>query len=245
MHPEVVAKAESARNAAAVLAGVSTGAKNKALRLIAAALKAQQKKIIEANARDLERYRGSPGYSEALYDRLLLNEERITAAADGLIEIAALEDPIGEVTGMKLRPNGLQVGQMRVPLGVVGIIYEARPNVTVDAAGLTLKSGNAVILRGGSEAVHSNICLVGITERLQRPICLAAAVRLIEDTDRSAARTLMRLNGSVDLLIRGAASSLIKTVVENATVPVIQTGAGNCHLYIDEGAVPEMAGDCG
>ncbi|HOB28978.1 MAG: glutamate-5-semialdehyde dehydrogenase [Dethiobacteria bacterium] len=242
MHPEVVAKAESARNAAAVLAGVSTGAKNKALRLIAAALKAQQKKIIEANARDLERYRGSPGYSEALYDRLLLNEERITAAADGLIEIAALEDPIGEVTGMKLRPNGLQVGQMRVPLGVVGIIYEARPNVTVDAAGLTLKSGNAVILRGGSEAVHSNICLVGIIqEQLRKADLPAAAVQLIEDTDRSAARTLMRLNGSVDLLIPRGGPSLIKTVVENATVPVIQTGAGNCHLYIDEGAVPEMA----
>ena len=242
MHPEVVARAESARAAAALLAGIPTEAKNNALRLIAAALNAQSEKIIKANAEDLQLYRSSPGYSEALYDRLLLNEERIAAAAGGLVEIAALEDPVGEVAGMRLRPNGLQIGEVRVPLGVVGIIYEARPNVTVDAAGLTLKSGNAVLLRGGSEAIQSNICLVGIIQEQLRAAGLPeAAVQLIEDTDRSAARTLMRLNGLVDLLIPRGGPSLIKTVIENATVPVIQTGAGNCHLYVDEGAGLEMA----
>ncbi len=242
MHPEVVARAEKAREAAAVLAGVSTEAKNNALRLMAAALNEHSEKIIKANAEDLRLYRSSPGYSEALYDRLLLTGERISAAAEGLLEIAALEDPVGEVTGMRLRPNGLQIGEVRVPLGVVGIIYEARPNVTVDAAGLTLKSGNAVLLRGGSEAIHSNICLVGIIQEQLRAAGLPeAAVQLIEDTDRSAARTLMRLNGLVDLLIPRGGPSLIKAVIENATVPVIQTGAGNCHLYVDEDADPEMA----
>lgn len=242
MHPEVVAKAEDARTAAAVLAASSTEAKNKALRLIAGALKAQSGKIIEANVRDLEEYRKSPGYSKALDDRLMLNEERIAGAADGLLDIAALDDPIGEVTGAVLRPSGLQVGQVRTPMGVVGIIYEARPNVTVDAAGLTLKSGNAVILRGGSEALQSNICLVGIIQEQLREAGLpSAAVQLIEDTDRAAARTLMRLNNLVDLLIPRGGPALIKTVLENATIPVIQTGAGNCHLYIDEGAAKEMA----
>ena len=242
MHPEVVAKAEDARAAAAVLAALSTEAKNRALRLIAAALQEQSGKIIEANARDLEEYRKSDGYSKALDDRLMLNEERIAGAAEGLLEIAALDDPVGEVTGATLRPSGLQVGQVRTPMGVVGIIYEARPNVTVDAAGLTLKSGNAVILRGGSEALQSNICLVGIIQEQLREAGLpAAAVQLIEDTDRAAARTLMRLNGLVDLLIPRGGPALIKTVLENATIPVIQTGAGNCHLYIDEGASREMA----
>ena len=242
MHPEVTAKAESAREAAAVMAALNTQTKNRALQFIAAALQKNSEKIIEANAEDLQLYRNRPGYSEALADRLLLNKERIDAAAQGLLEIAALEDPVGEVAGMRLRPSGLQIGELRVPLGVVGIIYEARPNVTVDAAGLTLKSGNAVILRGGSEAIRSNICLVGmIQEQLQSAGLPATAVQLIEDTDRSAARTLMRLNGSVDLLIPRGGPELIKTVIENATVPVIQTGAGNCHVYVDRGADLEMA----
>ena len=160
----------------------------------------------------------------------------------GLLEIAALEDPVGEVTGASLRPSGLQVGQVRTPIGVVGIIYEARPNVTVDAAGLTLKSGNAVILRGGSEALNSNMCLVGIIqEQLRRAELPVASVQLIEDSDRAAARTLMRLNGSVDLLIPRGGPSLIQAVIANATVPVIETGAGNCHLYIDKSAAKDMA----
>jgi len=242
MHAEVVAKAEKAREAAAILAAVPTEAKNRALRLIAEALKAQSGKIMEANARDLKLYRESAGFTRALEDRLMLNEERIAGAAGGLLEIAALEDPVGEVTGASLRPSGLQVGQVRTPIGVVGIIYEARPNVTVDAAGLTLKSGNAVILRGGSEALNSNMCLVGIIqEQLRRAELPVASVQLIEDSDRAAARTLMRLNGSVDLLIPRGGPSLIKAVIENATVPVIETGAGNCHLYIDKSAAKDMA----
>ncbi len=242
MHPEVLSRAQEARAAAAVMAGAATEVKNSALRRIAAALKEQKKEIIEANAGDLELFRSSSRCSEALADRLLLNEERICAAAEGLLQIAALEDPLGEVTGMRLRPSGLQIGEVRVPLGVVGIIYEARPNVTVDAAGLTLKSGNAVILRGGSEAIRSNMCLVRIIQaQLQAAGLPGAAVQLIEDTDREAARTLMRLNGLVDLLIPRGGPALIKAVIENATVPVIQTGAGNCHLYVDEGADPAMA----
>ncbi len=242
MHAEVVAKAEKAREAAAILAAVPTEAKNRALRLIAEALKAQSGKIMEANARDLKLYRESAGFTRALEDRLMLNEERIAGAAGGLLEIAALEDPVGEVTGASLRPSGLQVGQVRTPIGVVGIIYEARPNVTVDAAGLTLKSGNAVILRGGSEALNSNMCLVGIIqEQLRRAELPVASVQLIEDSDRAAARTLMRLNGSVDLLIPRGGPSLIQAVIANATVPVIETGAGNCHLYIDKGAAKDMA----
>jgi len=242
MHAEVVAKAEKAREAAAILAAVPTEAKNRALRLIAEALKAQSGKIMEANARDLKLYRESAGFTRALEDRLMLNEERIAGAAGGLLEIAALEDPVGEVTGASLRPSGLQVGQVRTPIGVVGIIYEARPNVTVDAAGLTLKSGNAVILRGGSEALNSNMCLVGIIqEQLRRAELPVASVQLIEDSDRAAARTLMRLNGSVDLLIPRGGPSLIQAVIENATVPVIETGAGNCHLYIDKSAAKDMA----
>lgn len=242
MHAEVVAKAEKAREAAAILAAVPTEAKNRALRLIAEALKAQSGKIMEANARDLKLYRESAGFTRALEDRLMLNEERIAGAAGGLLEIAALEDPVGEVTGASLRPSGLQVGQVRTPIGVVGIIYEARPNVTVDAAGLTLKSGNAVILRGGSEALNSNMCLVGIIqEQLRRAELPVASVQLIEDSDRAAARTLMRLNGSVDLLIPRGGPSLIQAVIANATVPVIETGAGNCHLYIDKSAAKDMA----
>ena len=242
MHTEVVDKAEQARAAATYLATASTEAKNKALRLIAGALKKRSGDIIAANARDLEQFKTSPGFSKALEDRLMLDEERIAGAAEGLLEIAALEDPIGEVTGATLRPSGLQVGRVRTPMGVIGIIYESRPNVTVDAAGLTLKSGNAVILRGGSEALQSNICLVKIIQEQLREAGLPeTAVQLIEDTDRAAARTLMQLNGKVDLLIPRGGPSLIKAVVENATVPVIETGAGNCHLYIDEGADKEMA----
>ena len=242
MHSEVVGKAEQARAAASELATASTEAKNKALFLIAGALKERCRDIIEANARDLDQFKENPKYSKALEDRLALDEERINGAAQGLLEIAALEDPVGEVTGATLRPNGLEVGQVRTPMGVVGIIYESRPNVTVDAAGLTLKSGNAVILRGGSEALHSNMSLVRIIqEQLGKAGLPEAAVQLIEDTDRAAARTLMRLNEFVDLLIPRGGHSLIKAVMENATVPVIETGAGNCHLYIDEGADKEMA----
>jgi glutamate-5-semialdehyde dehydrogenase len=242
MHSEVVAKAEQARAAAESLAAASTGVKNRALKLIAAALEAESESVIKANSEDLEQLKQKPGYSKAFYDRLLLTRERIAGMAEGLRQIATLEDPVGEVTGMWLRPNGLQIGQVRVPIGVVGIIYEARPNVTVDATGLTLKSGNAVILRGSSEAIHSNKALVEIIrEQLAQADLPRAAVSLIEDTDRTAAQALMRLNGLVDLLIPRGGPSLIKTVIENSSVPVIQTGAGNCHIYVDDGADLEMA----
>ncbi len=235
MHHEVHSKALYARKAAKVLAAASTKQKNEVLEMIASALEAETDKIIKANAKDLERLKQKEGYSKAFYDRLLLNEDRIRDMANGLRVIAGLDDPVGEITGMITRPNGLQIGQIRVPIGVIGIIYEARPNVTVDAAGLTLKAGNAVILRGSSEAVESNKALVDlIQDSLVRGGLPGEAVSLIEDTDRAAAQYLMRLNGLVDLLIPRGGPGLIKTVINNSTVPVIQTGAGNCHVYIDE-----------
>ena len=241
MHREVYTKAEQAREAAKTLAAASSAVKDRALQMIADALQAESNKVIEANAADCGHLKQKAGYTRAFHDRLLLTEERIGGIAEGLREVAALEDPVGEVTGMRLRPNGLQIGRVRVPIGVVGIIYEARPNVTVDAAGLTLKSGNAVILRGSSEAINSNKALVEIIrEQLEKAGLPRASVALIEDTDRAAALALMKLNGLVDLLIPRGGPSLIKTVIENSTVPVIQTGAGNCHVYIDAGADVEM-----
>ncbi len=242
MHPEVTEKARQACAAARVLANSSTAEKNRALLLIAGALKERAGLIREANKIDLENLKQKPDYTNAFYDRLLLTPERIDGMAGGLREIAALEDPVGEVEGMSRRPNGLQIGRIRVPIGVIGIIYEARPNVTVDAAGLTLKSGNAVILRGSSEAIHSNRALVEIIqEQLRKAGLPPGAVVLIEDTDRSAALALMRLNQYLDLLIPRGGPSLIAAVIENSTVPVIKTGAGNCHIYVDDGADPESA----
>ena len=242
MHPEVTEKARQAKAAARILANCSTAEKNKALLFTAEALQERSRQILEANEIDLDNLKQKPGYTKAFHDRLLLTPERIAGMAGGLREISALEDPVGEVEGMSRRPNGLQIGTVRVPIGVIGIIYEARPNVTVDAAGLTLKSGNAVILRGSSEAIPSHRALVKIIrEQLERAGLPPGAVSLIEDTDRSAARALMRLNQYLDLLIPRGGPSLISSVIENSTVPVIKTGAGNCHIYIDEGADPENA----
>lgn len=242
MHPEVTEKARQARAAARVLASCSTADKNKALLMIADALQERAKQILAANEIDLENLKQKPGYTKAFHDRLLLTPERIDGMAGGLREIAALEDPVGEVESMSCRPNGLQIGRIRVPIGVIGIIYEARPNVTVDAVGLTLKSGNAVILRGSSEAICSNQALVKIIqEQLVKAGFPPGAVSLIEDADRSAAREMMRLNQYLDLLIPRGGPSLIAAVIENSTVPVIKTGAGNCHIYVDAGADPESA----
>jgi len=242
VHSEVLSKARLARDASRVLGSASTVDKNRALLMIAEGMQIERRRIIEANAVDLVNLKQKDGYSAAFYDRLLLTEQRIAATAEGLRQITALEDPVGEVTGMRTRPNGLLIGQVRVPMGVIGIIYEARPNVTVDAAGLALKAGNAVILRGSSEAIYSNKALVQIIrEQLVKSGLPEDAVCLIEDTDRAAARELMRLNGLVDLLIPRGGRSLIKSVVENSTVPVIETGAGNCHVYVDESADLEMA----
>lgn len=182
------------------------------------------------------------GMKESLIDRLMLTEERVALIAEGLRQIAELEDPVGEVTSMKIRPNGLQIGKKRVPLGVVGMIYESRPNVTADAFGLCLKSGNAVILRGGSDCIFSNIAIVKILrEALRESGIVEDAVILVEDTNRLVVQEMMKLNRYIDVLIPRGGAGLIKNVVENSNVPVIETGTGNCHIYVDEFADCEMA----
>ncbi len=230
---EVLEKAKRAKLAAAELAKLSSGIKNKALQIMAQALEAQTDFLIKANKLDLEAAVQS-GKPKAFIDRLTLNEQRIKDMADGLRVIKDLPDPVGETVAMWRRPNGLQIGQRRVPLGVIGIIYESRPNVTADAAGLCLKTGNAVILRGGSEAIKSNKAIVKVLSQASYEAGIPeGAIQLIEDTDRASARELMRLNGLVDVLIPRGGTGLIKAVVEEATVPVIETGVGNCHIYVD------------
>ncbi|MBE3572527.1 MAG: glutamate-5-semialdehyde dehydrogenase [Moorella humiferrea] len=238
---EIEAKGRQAREAARVLANLNTAVKNQALLAMARALEEEQEFILKANARDMEAGR-EKGLSRALLDRLLLNEKRIKDMAAGLRELVALPDPVGEVTAMWTRPNGLQIGRMRVPLGVIGIIYEARPNVTVDAAGLCLKTGNAVILRGGSEAFHSNMALTRVISRAATAAGIPdGAIQLIETTDREAVNLLLRANEYLDVLIPRGGAGLIRTVVEKATVPVIETGVGNCHVYVDAEADLAMA----
>lgn len=230
----VVEKAKRAKVAARRLAYLSTTAKDAGLLAMADALEANMAGILEANARDLEAGRAK-GLSGALLDRLLLNEARVREMAQGLRDVVKLPDPVGEVVAMWRRPNGLEVGQMRVPLGVIGMIYEARPNVTVDAAGLCLKAGNAVVLRGGSEAIHSNTAITRIiADAAYRAGIPEGAVEFIDRTEREAAQVLMRLNEYVDVLIPRGGAGLIQTVVKTATVPVIETGVGNCHTYVDE-----------
>ena len=182
------------------------------------------------------------GMHQGLLDRLLLTKERIAQMAEGLIQIAALEDPIGEVLSMKKRPNGLLIGQKRVPLGVVGIIYESRPNVTADAFGLCFKTGNVVVLKGGSDAMHSNIAIVKVIREALRACGVDEdAIQLIEDTDRAITTAFMKRKDFLDVLIPRGGAGLIRAVVENSTVPVIETGTGNCHIYVDESADLEMA----
>ena len=230
---EVLEKAKRAKLAAAELAKLSSGIKNKALQIMAQALEAQTDFLIKANKLDLEAAVQS-GKPKAFIDRLTLNEQRIKDMADGLRVIKDLPDPVGETVAMWRRPNGLQIGRRRVPLGVIGVIYESRPNVTADAAGLCLKTGNAVILRGGSEAIKSNKAIVKVLSQASYEAGIPeGAIQLIEDTDRASARELMRLNELVDVLIPRGGTGLIKAVVEEATVPVIETGVGNCHIYVD------------
>ncbi len=215
--------------------------KNQGLLEVAESLVAGQEEILSANEQDMERAREN-GMSQGMLDRLKLTPARIESMAEGLRQVAALDDPVGEVISMKTRPNGLLIGQKRVPLGVIGIIYEARPNVTADAFGLCFKSGNAVILKGGSDAISSNVAIVKrIQEGLERAGLPEDAVQLIEDTSRSTTREFMKLNEYVDVLIPRGGAGLIKTVVENSTIPVIETGTGNCHIYVDEGADLSMA----
>ncbi|WP_379129334.1 glutamate-5-semialdehyde dehydrogenase [Paenibacillus sp. sgz500958] len=238
---EVVTKAKLAKETAGVLAGLTTGQKNEALLVMADALRSQASSIIAANAEDLERGR-SNGTPESLLDRLALTVSRIDDIAEGLRQIAVLPDPIGDRLETLERPNGLAIEKIRVPLGVIGIIYEARPNVTVDAAGLCLKTGNAVVLRGGSSALSSNRKIVEVLhEALAGTALPPNALQLIEDPNRSSVDEMLKLNGLLDVIIPRGGSSLIQNVVQNATVPVIETGAGICHTYLDASADPQMA----
>lgn len=222
---------------------LDTNTKNQALLAVADFLVKEQNSILDANKIDIEN--GKKNHMpEGLLDRLLLTETRIAQMAEGLRQVAALDDPIGEVLGMKKRPNGLMIGQKRVPLGVVGIIYEARPNVTADAFALCFKTGNVVILKGGSDAIHSNIAIVEtIRKALAKESIPEQAISLIEDTSRETAAVFMKMNEYVDVLIPRGGAGLIKAVVNQATIPVIETGTGNCHIFVDETADFNMAID--
>lgn len=222
---------------------LETARKNQILRQAAADLSAHAEEILRANEKDMEQGRKN-GMSEGLLDRLLLTRERIAGIGEGLCQIADLEDPVGEVIGMKKRPNGLLIGQKRVPLGVVGIVYEARPNVTADAFGLCFKTGNVAILKGGSDAIHSNQAIVHcLRATLKDQGVEPDALLLIEDTSRETASAFMKLNAYVDVLIPRGGAGLIRAVVENSTIPVIETGTGNCHIYVDETADLTMAAE--
>ena len=222
---------------------LDTNTKNQTLLTVADFLVKEQNFILDANKIDIEN--GKKNHMpEGLLDRLLLTETRIAQMAEGLRQVAALEDPIGEVLGMKKRPNGLMIGQKRVPLGVVGIIYEARPNVTADAFALCFKTGNVVILKGGSDAIHSNIAIVEtIRKALAKESIPEQAISLIEDTSRETAAAFMKMNEYVDVLIPRGGAGLIRAVVNQATIPVIETGTGNCHIFVDETADFDMAID--
>lgn len=232
---------KKAKEAESVMRVLDTNTKNEVLQKAAENLKKDKEKILSANAIDMENGR-KKGMSDGLLDRLLLTEARIAQMAEGLCQVAALEDPIGEVLSMKKRPNGLLIGQKRVPLGVVGIIYEARPNVTADAFALCFKTGNVVILKGGSDALHSNQAIVESIQHTLGELSLPeTAIQLICDTSHETAEKFMRMNGYVDVLIPRGGAGLIRTVVKNATVPVIETGTGNCHIFVDESADFDMA----
>ncbi|HEX3908605.1 MAG TPA: glutamate-5-semialdehyde dehydrogenase, partial [Mycobacteriales bacterium] len=234
---EVLTVARQAKAAAARLAPLPRAAKDAALLAMADALEAASPQLLEANARDVERDADNP-----LVDRLRLDEKRIAAMADGLRQVAGLPDPVGEVVRGSTLPNGLQLRQVKVPLGVVGIIYEARPNVTADATGLCLKSGNAVLLRGSSSARDSNLAIVEVLAAAATGAGMPEhSVQLVPGHDHESVKHLMRARGLVDVLIPRGGASLIRSVVEESTVPVIETGVGNCHVYVDADADLDMA----
>lgn len=241
MNADQIRLGENARRAAGALMVAAAPAKNAALEAIACTLEENAAEIFAANAEDIAAGKAA-GIAPNLLDRMLLDEKRLAGIVEGVRQVAALKDPIGEVLHAETLPNGLIVSQMRVPLGVVGMIYEARPNVTVDAAVLCLKSGNAVILRGSKDILRSNICLVklmrqALTEAGLDPDCIA----LVEDPSRETATAFMKLSGYLDVLIPRGGAGLIRSTVENATVPVIETGTGNCHVYVDKDADLEKA----
>lgn len=234
-------KALAAKRAAAKLAVTSTDVKNKALLAMAQALLEHQQEILAANSCDMQQA-AAKGMKSSMLDRLKLTAERIEGMADGLRQVAALPDPVGNVLDGKTLPNGLSVTKVRVPIGVIGIIYEARPNVTADAAGLCLKSGNAVILKGGSEAMESNKTVANIlSEAAVQAGMPEGVIQFIDTSDRQAVQDLIHMNGLVDVVIPRGGAGLIKMVVMNATVPVIETGAGVCHTYVDASADVDMA----
>lgn len=234
---------ENAKKAAYDLSILSTKTKNNALALMAKELLDSKEEIIRANKIDMQEAKNK-NVSETLLDRLYLNDKRVEDMATGLLEIVKLPDPVGEIISMWKRPNNLQIGQKRVPIGVIGIIYESRPNVTCDAAGLCLKSGNATILRGGSDAINSNKAIVkALRNGIEKSGLPKDAIQLVSDTDREVAQKMMRLNEYIDVLIPRGGENLIKSAVKNATIPVIETGTGNCHIYVDESADFNMAID--
>src|SRR3569832_2888331 len=227
---------KQAREASRMIARADTNQKNRALQAMAMAIRRDAAKLLEANMRDMEHARSS-GYDTALLDRLQLTDRTIAGMADGLEQIAALPDPSGEIDGLKYRPSGIQVGKMRVPLGVIGSIYEARPNVTADAAGLCLKSGNAAILRGGSEALHSNLAISAcVREGLEAAGLPATVVQVIETTDRAAVGELITMKDYVDVIVPRGGKGLIERITGEARVPVIKHLHGNCHVYVDDRA---------
>ena len=237
----VLQQAAEARVAAIDLAAATRAEKDAALLLMAERLVERAEDIVTANAVDVQNAR-TGGLSEAMIDRLTLTVERVTAMADGLRQLAALPDPVGDVVRGSTLANGLELRQVRVPFGVVGIIYEGRPNVTADAAGICLKSGNAALLRGSGSAMSSNAAIVSVLRKAVADAGLPAnAVQLLDATTRDSVKELMRARGLVDVLIPRGGASLIKTVVEESTVPVIETGVGNCHVYVDEAADLEKA----
>lgn len=232
---------QQAKIASRVLAGMKTEEKDRALRIMAEAIVAQEREILAANARDMEAAR-EKGMNATMLDRLQLTPDRIRGMADGLREVAAMPDPVGRVLDDQTRPNGLHLVKVAVPIGVIAVIYEARPNVTADSAALCLKSGNAVILRGGKEAICSNIAVANcMREALEQAGLPRDCIQLVEDTTHESANALMHLDRYVDVLIPRGSQRLIRATVEQSTVPVIQTGSGVCHIYVDRAADPEMA----
>ena len=237
----IIGLGKNAKIAQVTLADASTALKNKALTAISEALLENKDDIIKANSLDLANGKAN-GMSESLLDRLALTEARIKDIANSVLEIVALPDPVGVVKSGSTRPNGLNIEKVAVPMGTIAVIYEARPNVTIDAAALCLKSGNAVILRGGKEAINSNIATANIMRQAIESVGLDKnCIQLVEDTSRETANALMKLNGYIDVLIPRGGAGLINSVVQNATVPVIETGVGNCHIYVDKTADIDMA----
>ena len=243
MNEMLIQMGKNAREAEKSLRSLSTAKKNEALAAVAQRLVEKADVLLKANEEDVANGRKN-NMKESLVDRLMLTKERIEGMAEGLRQLVDLEDPIGEVLGMKKRPNGLLIGQKRVPLGVIGIIYEARPNVTADAFGLCFKTGNASILRGGSDAIHSNQAIVrAVKAGLRKEKLPQDLILLVEDTSREVVNEMMKMHGRIDVLIPRGGAGLIANVVQNSTVPVIETGTGNCHIYVDASADPAMAAD--